>query len=154
MDPSGHLRPHRISVFSSLDLIDWRYVNDALSEGPSWIDPGAGIPGGLSATARPAMLDALDWIDGWPVARGGYGPSDSTSPQPIPAAQPGGRNTYIQRVRADDQPGDLLSAYSDDFNAATLSTQWTFLHLTPPVWRLTGSAYQVTTVAADPRLRW
>ena len=38
-------------------------------------------------TKRPLMLDAIDWIDGWPTVRGGNWASDS--PQPAPAAQPG-----------------------------------------------------------------
>ena len=38
-------------------------------------------------TKRPPLLDPLDWVDGWPVARGGFGPSET--PQPAPAAQSG-----------------------------------------------------------------
>lgn len=40
-----------------------------------------------SATKRPALLDRLDWISGWPVVNGGRGPSDT--PQPAPVTQPG-----------------------------------------------------------------
>jgi arabinan endo-1,5-alpha-L-arabinosidase len=41
---------------------------------------------GSLATKRPALLDRLDWVDGWPVVNGGHGPSDT--PQPAPLARP------------------------------------------------------------------
>ncbi|WP_163504714.1 family 43 glycosylhydrolase [Fodinicola acaciae] len=34
-------------------------------------------------TMRPMLLDRLDWIGGWPIVRGGEGPSDSPQPAPV-----------------------------------------------------------------------
>ena len=48
------------------------------------------VTGTTDYTKRAALLDPLDWRHGWPVVRGGRGPSDST--QPAPAAQPGQRD--------------------------------------------------------------
>ena len=35
---------------------------------------------------RPALLERIDWVDGWPVINGGRGPS--SSPQPAPTINP------------------------------------------------------------------
>lgn len=37
-------------------------------------------------TMRPMLIDRLDWINGWPLARGGLGPSDTPQQAPITAA--------------------------------------------------------------------
>ncbi len=34
-------------------------------------------------TMRPLLVDRLDWIDGWPLVRGGAGPSDGTEAAPV-----------------------------------------------------------------------
>ncbi|WP_256463939.1 family 43 glycosylhydrolase [Georgenia sp. TF02-10] len=43
--------------------------------------PWLAEPGGINR--RPTLLDRLDWIDGWPLARAGAGPSDSPQPAPV-----------------------------------------------------------------------
>jgi arabinan endo-1,5-alpha-L-arabinosidase len=97
------------------------------------------------------LLDALDWdASGWPSARGGFGPSDVQSPQPVPAAQPGGSNGHLAAFAANDMPGQMIPGLSDEFNAPTLNlqTQWSFLHSTP-AYVMTGSTYEVQTVNYD-----
>jgi arabinan endo-1,5-alpha-L-arabinosidase len=79
-------------------------------------------------TKRPALIDPLDWRAGWPVVRGGYGPSDT--PQPGPAAQPGQRTAYRPVFLRDPRPGRVIKARSDDFRGSTLSSQWTWVR--PP----------------------
>ncbi len=37
---------------------------------------------------RPALLDPLDWVDGWPTVRGGFWASDSPSRRPPPRPAP------------------------------------------------------------------
>ncbi|HXN50050.1 MAG TPA: family 43 glycosylhydrolase [Bryobacteraceae bacterium] len=107
------------------------------------------FPGFVGTTARPVLLDALDWdSDGWPVTRGGFGPSDSTAPQPIPAAQPGAVSAYTAVFSSNDQPLAPIAALSDEFNASVLSSQWSFIHSTP-AYQLTGGTYQVPTVGFD-----
>lgn len=105
--------------------------------------------GAVGYTARPAFLDAIDWVNGWPVTRGSFGPSDADAPQPAPIAQPGGASLYTTQLAVDDAPRTQLAAYSDEFNATTLGAQWTTLHQAP-AYQLTGTAYQVSTVAYDP----
>jgi arabinan endo-1,5-alpha-L-arabinosidase len=105
-------------------------------------------------TARQLMMDPLDWSsDGWPTTRGGNGPSDFTIPQPVPAAQPGSTNAYVEVPNVPDTPGTELTAYSDEFNETTLNTnQWSFIHLTAP-YTMTGSAYAVNSVNAESTIQ-
>ncbi len=104
--------------------------------------------GDVGYTARPAFIDALDWVNGWPVARGGFGPSDQTAPQPLLAAQPGGKSGYTGVLATQDTPKTKLPALSDSFTEPTLSSQWSSIH-SQPAYTLTGNAYSVPTVAYD-----
>ncbi len=99
-------------------------------------------------TLRPAAIDAMDWISGWPVVRGGYGPSDAASPQPKPVAQPGGTSNYVTVTNANDAPGTAIPGLSHDFNTNTLAPQWTSIHSMPKL-TFTGSAVSMPTVGYD-----
>jgi arabinan endo-1,5-alpha-L-arabinosidase len=105
--------------------------------------------GNVGYTARPGFIDAIDWVNGWPVARGGYGPSDTTAPQPVPAAQPGPANKYSTNLASPDEARSAIASSSDDFNETALSAQWSFLHSTPG-YDLANDSYQVASVAYDP----
>ena len=105
-------------------------------------------PGNAGYTARPGFIDAIDWVNGWPVARGGFGPSDVAAPQPLPASQPGGANTYVTALATEDAPRSEITALSDSFASTTLSPQWSSIHGMPP-YTLTGTGYQVQTVGYD-----
>jgi arabinan endo-1,5-alpha-L-arabinosidase len=100
-------------------------------------------------TARPGFLDAIDWVNGWPVIRGGFGASDANAPQPVPAAQPGMKNAYVPEMSTIDAPNVFTQQLSDDFTESTLSPQWTFLH-SGPTYTLANNSYQVSSVAYDP----
>jgi arabinan endo-1,5-alpha-L-arabinosidase len=98
--------------------------------------------GDVGYTKRPALIDPLDWRQGWPVVRGGAGPSDS--PMPGPAAQPGERTAYRPHWVHDPQPTRTYRNLSDPFTGATLSGRWTWVRPPDP------STYQVT----DGTLQW
>lgn len=83
---------------------------------------------GSALTKRAALLDPLDWNNGWPVARGGFGPSDK--PVPLPAAQSGQTSTYKPQFIVPDQPGSPLGTLSDEFDGTVLSSQWSWVR--PP----------------------
>jgi len=105
-----------------------------------------GFPG---AIRRPALIDPIDWVDDWPVVRGGYDASEGK--QPAPAAQPWQYNRYFPRIDTQmDLPGAKIASLSDEFNGSTLSTQWHFLHpQANNAYTLTGSAYEVQTQGPD-----
>ncbi len=81
-----------------------------------------------SWTRRPAMIDRLDWIDGWPVVRGGSGPSDS--PQSLPVMNASNGDPASPLPATIDQPGPMIQSLSDDFDGTTLSPKWTWVR--PP----------------------
>jgi arabinan endo-1,5-alpha-L-arabinosidase len=98
--------------------------------------------GAVGYTKRPGLIDPLDWQDGWPVVRGGHGPSDR--PLPGPAAQPGERTAYRPHFVATPQPGSTDPALSDEFNGTSLSSRWTWVRPPDP------ATYQVS----DGTFRW
>ena len=100
-------------------------------------------------TARPGFIDAIDWMNGWPTVRGGFGASDKDAPQPVPAAQPGAADAYVTSLAAQDSPRSTIAALSDDFTSTSLNSQWSFLHATP-TYTLANNAYQVQSVGSDP----
>ncbi len=112
------------------------------------IDKSPYYPGSVGYSKRPGYIDAIDWVNGWPVTRGGFGPSDREAPQPLPAAQPHGTNSYATFLKAQDAPRTAIAPFSDSFTGTTLKPQWSFIHGAPP-YALTGSGYQVQTVGFD-----
>ena len=81
-------------------------------------------PNALGFTKRPALLDPIDWVNGWPTVNGGAGPSDTK--MAAPAAQPGQRSKHRTRLVEAQEPGRLLPAYSDEFDGTSLSSAWTW----------------------------
>jgi arabinan endo-1,5-alpha-L-arabinosidase len=106
------------------------------------------FPGHPGFTRRPALLDPVDWIDGWPVVRGGYWASDGF--EVAPAAQPATASAYRPHVFRDDEAGEKIEALSDEFNGVTLASQWRFIHPSADnTYKLTGAALRLQTRGAD-----
>jgi len=79
--------------------------------------------GAVGFTKRPILLDAIDWVNGWPVLNGGRGPS--TNGQHAPAAQPGETTNHELRLARADRTGKLV--WSDEFNDDSLSPTWSWI---------------------------
>jgi arabinan endo-1,5-alpha-L-arabinosidase len=79
-------------------------------------------------TKRPALLDPLDWVDGWPTVRGGFWASDGK--MPAPAARDGSRSRYRTKLAQPHVPGDRIAAASDEFDGTALSASWSWVR--PP----------------------
>ena len=103
--------------------------------------------GTTNYTARPALIDPVDWsADGWPTVRGGFGPSATA--QPAPAAQPGQTTAYTTAAQTNDAAAAAIPSLSDEFNATTLSAQWSALHVAPQ-YTFANGAIQLPTVGLD-----
>jgi arabinan endo-1,5-alpha-L-arabinosidase len=74
------------------------------------------------------MIDRLDWIDGWPLVRGGAGPSDSVQSAPTIGTAPSS-DPAAPVATPIDAPGAPIESLSDEFDQA-LSPQWTWIR--PP----------------------
>lgn len=83
------------------------------------------VPGQAGYTKRTLLLDPLDWRNGWPVANGGRGPSNSW--QPGPAAQPGQRTAYRPHFVGNAVPGRKRTALSDEFTGTSLGSRWAWV---------------------------
>lgn len=106
------------SVFRDFDGQWWTVYHAVDRDDPYF----ASEPG---FTKRPALLDPLDWVDGWPTVRAGRWASDQS--MPAPAAQPGEQTAYRPRPIPGDVPGDRLPTYSDEFDGATLADRWSWV---------------------------
>ncbi|MFE1646064.1 family 43 glycosylhydrolase [Microbacterium sp. P01] len=73
-------------------------------------------------TKRPAMLDAVDWVDGWPTVNGGSGPS--VDRREAPAGQAGQVSRHRYRPATVQEPRRALTDYSDEFDGTALSRDW------------------------------
>ena len=109
LSPASHAYgPGHNSFFQSPDgKEDWILYHAVERDDPYFV--------GTNITKRPPLLDRLDWHDGWPVVRGGLGPSDT--PQPAPAAQPGDAPRSALAIRQAERPGRLDRARSVEFSA-------------------------------------
>jgi arabinan endo-1,5-alpha-L-arabinosidase len=105
----------------------------------------AGAPG---FTKRPAMLDAIDWVNSWPQLNGGRGVSDSW--QPAPAGRPT-QTTNLHRYipAAPLRFGTRIATRSDEFDGSSLAS-WTWVR--PPAvgtWSVSGGMFHFKTQDAD-----
>jgi arabinan endo-1,5-alpha-L-arabinosidase len=104
--------------------------------------------GAVGFTKRPALMDPIDWVKGWPTVRGGRWASDT--PQHAPAAQPGQKSNYKTRLVKPDVPGRQIASASDEFNGTTLSPKWSWVRQPAAgTYGLEGGTFRFNTQAAD-----
>jgi arabinan endo-1,5-alpha-L-arabinosidase len=99
-------------------------------------------------TKRPALIDPLDWSGGWPVVRGGAGPSNSV--QPAPAAQPGQRSASRPRPAPVDVPARPIRSLSTEFRGDALPPMLTWTREpAASTYRVSGGVFSWQTQDAD-----
>ncbi len=104
--------------------------------------------GAVGFTKRPVLMDPLDWVNGWPTVRGGLWASDKA--QPAPAAQPGTQTKYQVKTPLPDQPSDLITLLSDEFNGSALSARWNWVRQPASnAYSISNGAFNFDTQAAD-----
>jgi arabinan endo-1,5-alpha-L-arabinosidase len=94
----------------------WWTIYHAVDQRDPFFDFATGF------TKRPALLDPVDWVNGWPTVNGGRWASDSR--MPAPAAQEGQRTRYHTKLVKPQVPNRLLDA--DGFNGTTLDDSWSW----------------------------
>lgn len=110
------------AVFTDVEGQDW-VVFHAIDRNDPYRASG---PSEAFPEKRSVLLDPLDWIDGWPVVRGGHFASDSE--QPGPAAQPGQAGNHQLAIKPLDQPGAAIAELTDEFDGTALdTTRWTWV---------------------------
>ncbi len=141
MNGNRWVGPGHNTVFKDFDGQWWTIYHAVNVKHPYF----AGAPG---FTKRPPLLDQLDWVDGWPVVRGGRFASDGR--QPAPAAQPGWETDAQLHVVPWDRVGRPIQSATDQFNGSTLSADWSWVRPPDPsTWSVGGGAFSMDTQAAD-----
>jgi arabinan endo-1,5-alpha-L-arabinosidase len=129
--------PGGITTFT--DGGQWWLVLHVIPQGSPYLSSGA--------TARPLAIEPVEWGgDGWPVINGGRGVT--SGPQPAPGSAhpvPPGPDP-LEQVPA---PGEPLPAYSQDFDAAGLGTQWSWVNEDAANWSLTSDPGTLTIDGQD-----
>ena len=139
MNGNRWVGPGHNSVFMDFDG-QWWTVYHAVDRNDPYFEGAVGF------TKRPVLLDALDWIDGWPTVRGGLWASDN--PEHAPAAQPGTKTNYHLQTPNPDELGKLLAEFSDEFNGE-LGTQWSWVREPAEGTSVTAETFNFDTQAAD-----
>ena len=96
---------------------DWWTIYHAVDQQDPFFETEPGF------TKRPALLDAVDWVDGWPIVNGGSFASDRK--MPAPAGQAGEASRQKLRLVKSQEPRKLRPRYSDEFRGAALRG-WTW----------------------------
>jgi arabinan endo-1,5-alpha-L-arabinosidase len=73
-------------------------------------------------TKRPALLDPVDWVKGWPTVNGGAWASDTK--MPAPAAQEGQHSRYRTKLVKPQVVGRLLQ--TEGFGGTALDDDWSW----------------------------
>lgn len=139
MNGNRWVGPGHNDVFVDFDG-QWWTVYHAVDRNDPYFEGAVGF------TKRPVLLDAIDWIDGWPTVRGGEWASDT--PQHAPAAQPGMDTQYRLKVAKPDRTGNLIESLSDEFNG-TLGDQWSWVREPATGTSVSAETFDFQTQAAD-----
>jgi arabinan endo-1,5-alpha-L-arabinosidase len=125
---------------------DWWTIYHAVDQDDPFFETQPGF------TKRPVLLDAIDWVNGWPTVNGGEGPSDRRTP--APAGQEGEVSRHRTRLVKPQEPHKLLGGFSDDFSGSTLSGAWSWeggekAGDTPPDYAVSSGVLTVDIQHAD-----
>ncbi|AKJ02497.1 arabinan endo-1,5-alpha-L-arabinosidase [Archangium gephyra] len=136
--------PGHNTLLTDLGGQDW-ILYHAMDRASPYMAPS---PGAL-ISKRPVLMDALDWVDGWPVTRGGQGASDTEQPAPAAEAQ-NTKSRYTMVLAKQDEPGALIPSASDEFNDPALGAQWSWVRPPPSTeFGLESGSFRFNTQAAD-----
>lgn len=99
-------------------------------------------------TRRLALLDRVDWVDGWPVVAAGRGPSDATLPAPAVVA--GDADVLRPPLGPPAAPGTARPAWRERFAGPRLDPAWRW-HRVPAGtdWKLGKAGLTWRTGAGD-----
>ncbi len=141
MNGNRWVGPGHNSVFKDFDGQWWTIYHAVNVKHPYFA-------GAVGFTKRPSLLDQLDWVDGWPIVRGGRFASDTR--RPAPAAQPGWKTHAHLHLAPADRLGRPIRGATDQFNGSSLSGDWSWVRPPDPsTWTVGGGAFGMDTQAAD-----
>jgi arabinan endo-1,5-alpha-L-arabinosidase len=138
MNGNKWVGPGHQTTFKDFDG-QWWTIYHAIDRNDPYFDGAVGF------TKRPALLDPVEWIGGWPSVRGGQWASIRRIKRP--AARPGDETLHVETRARRLTPGDLLD--SDEFNGS-IDGGWTWVREPASTqFRATPTTFQFDTQAAD-----
>ncbi|MDN4054026.1 family 43 glycosylhydrolase [Massilia sp. YIM B02763] len=99
-------------------------------------------------TKRAALLDRIDWVDGWPLAGGGAAPTDTE--EAAPAVAPGTLAAEVHPKAEDVLAATGAPLWADSLRGPRLDPRWRWLR--PPAkgaWSLGPAGLALSTQDAD-----
>ncbi|MBV8967442.1 MAG: family 43 glycosylhydrolase [Verrucomicrobia bacterium] len=140
----GHC--HVINDFAGKDWLVYHAVDQT---DPFFIHVNPDGTAGVDFTKRPALIDRLDWVDGWPSVRSGFWASNED--QVAPVAQPNNQHLELPILPFPewvDYPGQTL--IYDHFNGNQLSPAWSWVRQPAPAsYAVVNNTFTMATQAAD-----
>ncbi|MFC4494772.1 family 43 glycosylhydrolase [Streptomyces ovatisporus] len=129
------------AVVKDLAGQDWM-VYHAIDRAKPYLDEPYGI------NRRPMLIDRLDWVDGWPVVRGGKGASEGRQSAPV-TGPPGAAASTLPGPEGHrpDVPGRLDGSRSDEFDGEQPRPGWQWVR--DPAGRVEKGQYVWPTQDAD-----
>jgi arabinan endo-1,5-alpha-L-arabinosidase len=118
MNGNRWIGPGHNSVFRDFDG-QWWTMYHAIDRHNPYIDES------INLNRRPAMLDPIDWVKGWPTVRAGRWISERR--MPAPAAQPGEVSRYRPKPVTEYGPSREIRRLSDEFEGNSLDRQWSWV---------------------------
>ena len=104
--------------------------------------------GEVGFTKRPVLLDALDWVNGWPVVRGGAWAS--STPQRGPVTEAGDKERKKIDLVTIQEPRKFYAENSDEFDGTALTSQWRWVREPDAAtYEVSGGALRMDTQAGD-----
>ncbi|AXA94562.1 arabinan endo-1,5-alpha-L-arabinosidase [Massilia sp. YMA4] len=99
-------------------------------------------------TRRLALLDRVDWVDGWPVVAAGRGPSDTSLPAPAPLA--GDADALRPPLGPPAEADVARRVWHETFTGPRLGRAWQWLRRPPAAdWRTGQGGLAWRTGAGD-----
>ncbi len=104
--------------------------------------------GAVGFTKRPALIDPIAWVNGWPEVRAGRWASDEE--MPAPAAQPGDRDLYRPLSDFRSRPGELIEELSSEFDGDSLDPQFSWVREPDlSTYEVSGGSFRFDTQARE-----
>lgn len=105
------------------------------------------LPSG-GATRRPLFMEPMEWgKGGWPVVNHGLGVLTSPQPAPTSHRRLSARQRNGVSLLRPVLPGRLMPSYSQTFDSAKLSPQWSWVNQVASNWSLTSDPGTLTIQA-------
>ncbi|MBV9390360.1 MAG: family 43 glycosylhydrolase, partial [Verrucomicrobia bacterium] len=149
MNGNRWVGPGHCHAFKDFAGKDWLVYHAVDQTDPFFVHTNPDGSIGVDFTKRPALLDRLDWVDGWPSVRAGFWASDQK--QLSPRSQPGEHQLELPILPFPewiDRPAQTL--IFDNFPGNQLNPAWSWVRQPDPAsYSVANNSFRLATQSAD-----